>query len=119
MKHSHYLKAWLFFFLVATVGGMFAGMLLGAFLGAVLAIAHVDLPTIKIVCGVAGFLISIPLSYFTFFWVVSRFIVNPLLLPPSVGPASQAAPPAPPAIAPLSGASGAGPIERSTQGESP
>ena len=89
MKHSHYLKAWLFFFLVATVGGMFAGMLLGAFLGAVLAIAHVDLPTIKIICGVAGFLISIPLSYFTFFWVVSQFIVNPLLALPTNDPPSQ------------------------------
>ena len=108
MKHSHYLKAWLFFFLVATVGGMFAGMLLGAFLGAVLAVAHVDLPTIKMVCGVAGFLISIPLSYFTFFWVVSRFIVNPLLMPPTMDPVSQTAPPAPRIVTPLPGGSGGG-----------
>jgi hypothetical protein len=118
MKHSHYLKAWLFFFLVATVGGMFVGMLLGAFLGAVLAIAHVGLPTIKIVCGVAGFLISIPLSYFTFFWVVSRFIVNPLLMPPTMDPANRAAPPAPRSSRLFPAPPAEGTIERSTQGAS-
>lgn len=89
MKPIPYFKAWLFFFLVATVGGVFVSMLLGAFFGAVLAIAHFDLQTIKIVCGAAGFLIFIPLSYFTFFWVVSQFIVNPLLALPTNDPPSQ------------------------------
>lgn len=86
-----YFKAWILFFLIATVGGMILGGIAGLFIGAGLAIAHVELGMIKIVCGLAGGVISVPLSYFTFRWVVSEFVVKEL---------ANTSPPVPAAVEP-------------------
>lgn len=89
-----YFKAWILFFLIATVGGMILGGIAGLFIGAGMAVAHVGLGTIKLVCGLAGFVISVPLSYFTFRWVVSEFVVKELAkTPPPAPSASSAEPP--------------------------
>ena len=88
-----YFKAWILFFLIATVGGMILGGIAGLFIGAIMAVAHADLRMIKIVCGLAGFVISVPLSYFTFRWVVSEFVVKELAkVSPSVPPAIEPPP---------------------------
>ena len=75
LKESDYLKAWAIFWVLATLGGFVVGALGGAFLGAILGIAGIGLQTIKIACGVFGFLLSIPLSYVLFRFTVAKFIV--------------------------------------------
>jgi hypothetical protein len=74
-----YLRSWLLFFLVATVGGGIVGMILGAIIGAVLGAIGVPQIRIGMVTGVIGFLIGIPISFFTFKWSVSQVIVAPLI----------------------------------------
>lgn len=88
-----YFKAWILFFLIATVGGMILGGIAGLFIGAAMAVAHAELGMIKIVCGLAGFVISVPLSYFTFRWVVSEFVVKELVKTSPPGPAAPTAEP--------------------------
>jgi hypothetical protein len=73
-----YFKTWIIFFAIVTVGGFILGAGIGAFLGIVLHVMGVELAFVKIACAVAGFLISVPLSYFTFRWTVSEFIVKEL-----------------------------------------
>jgi hypothetical protein len=88
------------FFLIATVGGAILGAILGAFLGVALTIAKVDLDSIKVTAAVTGFLIGIPLSYFTFRWVVSEFFVGPMTrIPPVIADGTPALP-EPPALPP-------------------
>src|SRR3954470_24138573 len=88
VRHSpmkpKYFKTWIIFFAIVTVGGFVLGAMIGAFLGLVLHMAEVELTYIKIACAVAGFLISVPLSYFTFRWTVAEFIVKELAQRPVV-----------------------------------
>ncbi len=76
-----YFKAWIIFFMIATVGGMLLGGVAGFFIGLAMGLAKVDLTIIKIACGAAGFVLSLPLSYFTFRWVVGEFIIKDLTPP--------------------------------------
>ncbi len=87
-----YFKAWIIFFAIATIGGALLGGIAGGLIGVVLGLAQVDLNVIKIAGGAAGFVISLPLSYFTFRWTVSEFIVKELTAPPP----DPATPPAEP-----------------------
>ena len=73
-----YLKAWFLFFMVATLGGALAGGLLGGILGFLLATAGVATTTIGFIGTVAGFIIGLPISFFTFRWSVRRFILPSL-----------------------------------------
>jgi ABC-type uncharacterized transport system permease subunit len=82
----NYFKPWIIFFLIATAGGALLGGVLGFFLGMIMGFAQVELGTIKIVSGIAGLLLSLPLSYFTFRWVVSEFIVKKLTQTPPPPP---------------------------------
>jgi len=75
LKETDYLKAWFILWLLATVGGFFAGAVVGGLVGAILGAVGVPVQTIKIICSVVGFLISVPLSYVVFRFVVARFIV--------------------------------------------
>ena len=74
-----YAKSWFLFFLIATVGGGLLGVIVGAILGGLLGAAGVPLTSIKLICGIVGFVIALPISFFTFQWSVRKFIVNPLL----------------------------------------
>lgn len=74
-----YAKSWLLFFLIATVGGGLLGVIIGAVLGAFLGVAGIPLASIKLICGAVGFVIGLPISFFTFQWSVRTYIVNPLL----------------------------------------
>lgn len=74
-----YIKSWLLFFLIATVGGGLAGMVVGALIGGAMGAAGVPVTQIAIVTGATGVIIGIPISFFTFKWSVSKYIVEPML----------------------------------------
>ena len=82
LKETDYLKAWALFTLCATVGGFLAGAVVGGILGGVLGAAGVSIQAIKILCGAAGFIAALPISYLLFRLFVSRFIVRKLTTPP-------------------------------------
>lgn len=73
-----YLKTWAIFFLIATIGGVLAGAVSGAVIGGVMGASGVSLSTIPLVTGAVGFLLAMPISFFTFRWAVSTYIVNGL-----------------------------------------
>ena len=92
IKESDYIKAWVFSWLCSTVAAFIVGAIVGAVLGAAMGMAGVPIRTIQVVCGIAGFLVSIPLSYLFFRIFVSRFIVQKLtdLVSAPIPPASPA-----------------------------
>jgi len=75
LKEIDYLKAWALFWVLATFGGLVLGAVAGGILGAILGAAGLQIQTIKIICGVFGFLLGIPLSYVLFRWSIAKFIV--------------------------------------------
>lgn len=87
-KNQGYLKSWLLFFVVASIGGAVAGGLFGLMAGGVMGAAGVSLPRITLVSRIVGFCISVPISFFTFRWSVRTYIIDPMLqragLPPSL-----------------------------------
>ena len=70
------LKAWIVFFLVATVGGMILGGVLGGVIGAVLGASGVPIKQLQIISFFAGLIVGIPLSFFTYWWTIKAFILN-------------------------------------------
>ncbi|MBB5358592.1 ABC-type antimicrobial peptide transport system permease subunit [Rhodanobacter sp. ANJX3] len=74
----HYLKSWFLFFLVASIGGGLVGGLFGVITGGVMGAAGVPLDRIALICKILGFLVSVPISFFTFRWSVSTYIVDQL-----------------------------------------
>ena len=90
IKETDYLKAWALSWLCSTLAAFITGAIVGGVLGAAMGMAGVPIRTIQIVCGIAGFLVSIPLSYLFFRIFVSRFIVQKLtdLMAAPVTPAS-------------------------------
>ncbi len=76
IRESEYFIAWLVYWLTAAVGGGILGAVIGAMLGFVLGLAGVDIQMIKVVCGIAGFIIAIPLSYLLFRLIVGAMIVK-------------------------------------------
>jgi ABC-type uncharacterized transport system permease subunit len=78
LKETDYVKAWILSWLCSTVAAFIVGAIVGAVLGAAMGMAGVPIRTIQIICGIAGFLVSIPLSYLFFRIFVSRFIVQKL-----------------------------------------
>ena len=78
IKEADYIKAFFLFWLCATVAGFIAGAIIGGILGAAMGVAGVPVRTIQIICGIAGFLVSVPLSYLFFRIFVARFIVQKL-----------------------------------------
>ncbi|EEF60253.1 hypothetical protein [Pedosphaera parvula] len=76
IKESDYFVAWIVFFLTATVGGGILGMFVGSVLGGTLGVVHVPLETIKFICTLAGFVVAVLASFFTFRLVVAKMIVE-------------------------------------------
>ncbi|HET6604320.1 MAG TPA: hypothetical protein VFG21_08925 [Xanthomonadaceae bacterium] len=74
-----YLKSWFLFFVIATIGGIVVGAIVGGALGFALGAAGVALTTIPIVTAAVGFVLSLPISYYSFKWSVGRYIVAPVL----------------------------------------
>jgi hypothetical protein len=69
-----YFKAWLLFFVVATIGGGIVGLLIGALLGAFLGAGGMSLPQMTRILQIAGFLAALPVSYVTFRAVVGKYL---------------------------------------------
>ena len=69
-----YLKAWLLFFVVATVGGGIIGLVIGSFVAAFLGAGGVPLPQMTRILQIIGFAIGIPISYVTFRAVVGKYL---------------------------------------------
>jgi len=90
LKEIDYLKAWAFFWVLSTVGGLIVGFVAGGMLGFVLGGLGVHMRTIKIVCGGLGFLLGIPLSYFLFQYSIRMFLVPKLSSPEVAAPESPA-----------------------------
>jgi hypothetical protein len=70
-----YFKAWIIFYLATLLLSFLCGMAIGAALGAGLAIVGAPVQTIQIVGGIAGFVLSLVISFVMFRWVVDKYIV--------------------------------------------
>jgi ABC-type nitrate/sulfonate/bicarbonate transport system permease component len=74
-----YFKAWILFFLVATVGGFIIGALVGGVIGFIMGAMRYPLETITILCKEIGLCIAVPISYLCFKWSVGKYIVPQLV----------------------------------------
>jgi membrane protein implicated in regulation of membrane protease activity len=73
-REFDYFKAWLLFFLVATIGGGLVGIVIGSLLAAFLGAGGMPLPEMTRILQVVGFVIGIPISYITFRAVVGKYL---------------------------------------------
>jgi hypothetical protein len=78
LKEFDYFKAWLLFFLIATIGGGVVGLVLGGFLAAFLGAAGATMEQMTLGGRILGFVIALPISYVTFRAVVGKFLVPKL-----------------------------------------
>jgi putative flippase GtrA len=69
-----YFKAWLFFFLVATLGGGILGLIIGGFVAGFLGAGGMPLPQMTRILQIIGFVIALPISYITFRAVVGKYL---------------------------------------------
>ena len=76
VTESEILKSWLLFAVCAVVGGFLAGIIAGAAVGIVMGLAGIEESLIRAAGAVAGFLASLPVSYFSFRYFVLRLIAR-------------------------------------------
>jgi hypothetical protein len=69
-----YFKAWLLFFLIATVLGGAIGMVIGSSIGAVLSARGIPLRALALVLQGVALVIAMPISYLTFRAVVGKYL---------------------------------------------
>jgi hypothetical protein len=74
LKEFDYFKAWLIFFLVATIGGILITMVVASFVAAFMGAGGASLAQMTRVNQIIGFVIAIPISYVTFRAVVGKFL---------------------------------------------
>jgi hypothetical protein len=74
LREFDYVKAWLIFFLVGTIGGGVVGLILGSFLAAFLGAAGATLQQVTNVNRIFGLVMALPISYITFRAVVGKFL---------------------------------------------
>lgn len=83
-----YFKAWLLFFIIATVIGGALGMVIGSALGAVLSARGMPIRGLAIVLQIVALVIAMPISYLTFRLVVGKYLFRKILkennLPPII-----------------------------------
>ena len=73
-KEFDYFKAWLLFFLIATVGGGIVGMIIGGFVAAFLGAGGMSITQMTRILQLVGLVIAMPISYFTFRVVVGKYL---------------------------------------------
>ena len=87
-KEFDYFKAWLLFFLIATVIGGALGMVIGSAVGGVLSAREMPVRELAIALQIVGLVIAMPISYVTFRVVVGKYLFPKILkennLPSSV-----------------------------------
>jgi hypothetical protein len=76
LRESDYLKAWAAYFVCALFGSGVAGALLGGILGFIMGSSGSSLDSIRLVCGLGGFVAGLPVSYLFFRLFVSRMLVQ-------------------------------------------
>jgi hypothetical protein len=69
-----YFKAWLLFFIVATVGGGLVAMIIGSFVAGFLGAGGMPLQQMTRILQIIGYVIAIPISYVTFRAVVGKYL---------------------------------------------
>ncbi len=72
---STYFLAWFVYWITSAVGAFIIGIITGAFVGGFLGALGVELQSIKIICGMMGFIIGITVSYVAFRFIVQWMIV--------------------------------------------
>jgi len=107
LKESDYLLGWFLFFICTTLCGFIAGAVAGGLIGIVLAVSGVqNVTAFQVAGGIAGFLVSLPISYGFFRLFVGKFIVNKILKGMGVAVGHHVAQPGMPtnfeAVAPVS-----------------
>jgi hypothetical protein len=70
-----YFKAWLLFFLIATVIGGAIGMVTGSAVGAVLSARGMPIRGLALALQIVALVIAMPISYLTFRLVVGRYLL--------------------------------------------
>ena len=88
LRETDYIKAWALFVLCASVGGFIAGAVVGGILGAFLGAAGFSISIIKLLCGGAGFLAGLPISYLFFRMFVAHFLVQKIIASTAMSPAA-------------------------------
>lgn len=68
-------KAWLVFIILFFVGSFLAGAFIGGVIGAILGTNGAPVDRIRLYAQMAGFLVSLPVSYLCFHFSVKAFIV--------------------------------------------
>ena len=74
-----YFKAWLFFFVIATVATWLITFVIGSFAAAFLHAGGASLAQATKIIQVTGLLISIPMSYGTFRGVVGKYLIQKII----------------------------------------
>ena len=69
-----YFKAWLLFFLIATLGGGVVGIIIGSFVAAFLGAGGMPLPQMTRILQIVGFVIGVPISCVTFRAVIGKYL---------------------------------------------
>lgn len=70
-----YFKSWIIYFVLSLVLCAVAGGIVGFILGAIMGGAGFSIQQIQVICGIAGFIAGIPVSFLLFRWAVSLFFV--------------------------------------------
>lgn len=78
LKEFDYFKAWLIFFLVATVGGGIVGLIIGGFVAAFFGAGGMPLEQMTRILQIVGYVLVMPISYVTFRAVVGKFLLPKL-----------------------------------------
>lgn len=73
-KEFDYFKAWLLFFLIATVGGAVLGLVIGSFLAAFMGAGGASQAQMTRTNQILGFVLAIPTSYLTFRIIVGKYL---------------------------------------------
>lgn len=78
-KEFDYFKAWLLFFVIATVIGGAIGMVAGSSIGAVLSARGMPVRGLALALQGVALLIAMPISYLTFRLVVGKYLFPKVL----------------------------------------
>ena len=81
LKQTDFIKAWAIFWIASTISGSIIGFIGGAMLGLILSALGASIPTVKVLCGGLGFLLSIPISYICFQFSIRKFLLPKLSTP--------------------------------------
>ena len=71
-----YLKTWALYAFCTALGGMVAGAVAGGIIGAILGASGWPAKSVVIPTALAGFIVSLPVSFFFFRFFVSRMLAS-------------------------------------------